>query len=565
MDLIQAIKMYINKMTEDCGPGMKVLLMDKTTTSIVSAVYSQSEILQREVYLFEQLDLNNSADNMYHMKCITFLRPTKENVSLLCKELRNPRYGYYYIHFSNIISKSDIKTIAESDIQEVVREVQEFYADFLAVSPHLYTFNISSCGQCLSWDPLQLTRCAQGIISVLLSLKKCPLIRFQASSKMCKQLSEKIKEVFYKEENLFNFKQTDIQPQMLILDRREDPVTPLLMPWTYQAMVHELLTINNNQVDLSHVEDIKPDLQKLLLCAEQDDLYKQNLYKNFGEIGEIMKSLIDEFKLKAKSHQKLDTISDMKAFVENYPQFKKMSGTVSKHVIIMEQLSNYVSKKNLLEVSELQQQIACNIQTSQQAQKIRELIEKGIPEDEASKLIMLYALKSNSKDSKRELSNLIQLLKSKKVPDHWLELVTDILKYQSKTLIDKENTLESAKQITKRFYKDLKGVDNIFTQYVPLLKDIVEDWIKSKLKEEHYPFISDINQMTKYKVQDLIVFVIGGVTYEESMAIHQLNMANPHVRVILGGSKIHNSQSFLNDIKMSTFGVIKTKPGSRQL
>jgi len=40
-------------------------------------------------------------------------------------------------------------------------------------------------------------------------------------------------------------------------------------------MVHELLTINNNQVDLSHIEDIKPDLQKLLLCAEQDDLYRQ--------------------------------------------------------------------------------------------------------------------------------------------------------------------------------------------------------------------------------------------------------------------------------------------------
>jgi len=40
-------------------------------------------------------------------------------------------------------------------------------------------------------------------------------------------------------------------------------------------MVHELLTINNNQVDLSHIEDIKPDLQKVLLCAEQDDLYKQ--------------------------------------------------------------------------------------------------------------------------------------------------------------------------------------------------------------------------------------------------------------------------------------------------
>lgn len=40
MDLIQSVKMYIVKMTEDCGPGMKVLLMDKTTVSIL---YTQIE------------------------------------------------------------------------------------------------------------------------------------------------------------------------------------------------------------------------------------------------------------------------------------------------------------------------------------------------------------------------------------------------------------------------------------------------------------------------------------------------------------------------------------------
>jgi len=51
-----------------------------------------------------------------------------------------------------------------------------------------------------------------------------------------------------------------------------------------------------------------------------------------------------------------------------YKFVQKMSGTVSKHVVIMEQLSNYVSKKNLLEVSELQQQIACGIQSSQHSQ-----------------------------------------------------------------------------------------------------------------------------------------------------------------------------------------------------
>lgn len=34
----------------------------------------------------------------------------------------------------------------------------------------------------------------------------------------------------------------------------------------------------------------------------------------------------------------------------------------------MEQLSNYVTQKSLLEVSELQQQIACDIQSSQHTQ-----------------------------------------------------------------------------------------------------------------------------------------------------------------------------------------------------
>lgn len=31
MNVIQAVKMYITKMTEESGPGMKVILMDKET------------------------------------------------------------------------------------------------------------------------------------------------------------------------------------------------------------------------------------------------------------------------------------------------------------------------------------------------------------------------------------------------------------------------------------------------------------------------------------------------------------------------------------------------------
>lgn len=60
-------------------------------------VYSQSEMLQREVYLFERLDMISAREPMKYLKCIAFLRPTKENISLLSKELRNPRFGVYYV------------------------------------------------------------------------------------------------------------------------------------------------------------------------------------------------------------------------------------------------------------------------------------------------------------------------------------------------------------------------------------------------------------------------------------------------------------------------------------
>jgi len=37
------------------------------------------------------------------------------------------------------------------------------------------------------------------------------------------------------ESSLFSFKQPDVPPLLLILDRRNDPVTPLLNQWTYQV------------------------------------------------------------------------------------------------------------------------------------------------------------------------------------------------------------------------------------------------------------------------------------------------------------------------------------------
>lgn len=61
--------------------------------------------------------------------------------------------------------------------------------------------------------------------------------------------------------DLWDFRKTATAPLLLILDRRNDPVTPLLTQWTYQAMVHELLGITNGRVSLADAPEVRDELK----------------------------------------------------------------------------------------------------------------------------------------------------------------------------------------------------------------------------------------------------------------------------------------------------------------
>lgn len=542
---------------------MKVLLMDRETTSIVSMVYAQSEILQKEVYLFERID-TSGRETMKHLNCIVYLRPTRENIDLLAQELRMPKYGLYFIYFSNVISKQDVKILAEADDQEVVREVQEFYGDYIAVNPHLFSLNLVGCCQNLSWSPPVLSRTIQGLTSVLLSLKKCPMIRYQNSSEMARRLADSVRQVIGKEAALFEFRKTDVPPILLILDRRDDAVTPLLNQWTYQAMVHELLTINNNRINLSNVPGITKDLQEVVLSAEHDEFYSNNMYMNFGEIGSNIKELMEEFQKKSKSHAKVESIADMKAFVETYPQFKKMSGTVSKHVTIVGELSRLVGAHLLLEVSETEQEIACQGDHSALLQRIRALLASDkVRHIDMLRLVMLYALRYES-HSNNDLAGLVDALRQRGVSAEHRSMVQSILDYGGKK--GRGSDLfgnQDAVAITKRLLKGLKGVENVYTQHKPLLTTLIDNLIKGKLKEASYPYLG--TSQLRDRPQDIIIFIIGGCTYEESLAVHTFNKTMPGVRIVLGGTCIHNSKSFLQEVSMAISNQAGAAQGTRGL
>jgi len=270
------------------------------------------------------------------------------------------------LDFSNVIRKSSLERLAEADDHEVVRSVQEYFADYVVVNPDLFVLNLGFPKQRLwsnnpdIWNPDALQRSTEGLFALLLSLKKKPLIRYEKNSLMSKKLATEVRYQMTQEEQLFEFRKTDTPPILLILDRRDDPITPLLTQWTYQAMVHEELGIFNGRVDLNEVPDIRPELKEIVLSQDQDPFFKKNMYLNFGDLGGSIKEYVEQYQSKTKSNANIESIEDMKRFVEDFPEFRKLSGNVSKHVALVGELSRRVGAHSLLDVSELEQSLACN-------------------------------------------------------------------------------------------------------------------------------------------------------------------------------------------------------------
>ncbi|KIY45631.1 Sec1-like protein [Fistulina hepatica ATCC 64428] len=569
MDVVKAIETYVNKMVSEPS-AMKVLLLDSHTTPIVSLASTQSTLLAHQVYLTDRID-NKTRDRMAHMKCVCFLQNSEDSLAALQTELREPKYGEYYLYFSNVLSKTAIERLAEDDEYEVVREVQEYFADYAPLLPCLFSLSHTPTvdlplygAHANSWDSAALERAVQGLSAVLLSLKKKPVIRYERMSGMAKKLAAEVQHRIRAEPGLFDFRHTQVAPLLLILDRRNDPVTPLLSQWTYQAMVHEFLGINNGRVDLRTVPGIRPELAEVTLTVSTDPFFQAHYLATFGDLGQSLRDYVQSYQTRslAQSPSAITSIADMKHFVEEYPEFRKLGGNVSKHVALVGELSRLVERDKLLDVGEVEQGLATSAGADYRS--VQEIIKDAtVSSWHKLRIIMLFALRYQ-KTQTANIASLINLALDNGVSREDARLVYLLLNIagtdqRQDDLFSTESLLAKGRQALK----GLKGVENVYTQHRPHLSGILEDLLRGRLKEGSYPFLESPGPNAGLqRPQDIILFMIGGTTYEEARTVALFNQdpaaaSNGAIasntaggtRILLGGSCVHNSSSYIEMLR----------------
>uniref|UniRef100_A0A6G1S9L0 Vacuolar protein sorting-associated protein 45 n=1 Tax=Aceria tosichella TaxID=561515 RepID=A0A6G1S9L0_9ACAR len=562
MHLIEPIRLCIDEILQSTGSGIKSMILDDFTTGVISSGYTKSEMLLREVYLFEYIDtIFESTERLNHVKCIVILRPTRENIERLCFELGRPHYRTYNIYFTNRIGSATIDRLAEADETEVVRCVREVPLDFQPITPFLFhlkivnkTFNLKTN----DWFPESLKRSTDGLVSALIALQVNPLIRYQTQSQLCKVLAEKVNNQM-RNESIRNIPWRRVAPfdlnsLLVIIDRRYDLTTPMVNKWTYYPMIHELFDIKQNRINLVNVPNRQPkDPKEMLISIENDQFFDENYFKNYGELGVTLKTAVENLKNATKSHNKLETMEDMKRFIDEYPETRRYASNLQCHVFLMSELTRIVSEHNLMVVSECEQELACNtISHNETLKKLKQLIPSTtVRSIDALRLVSLYIV-CRSEKSSSNINDLVKLLKSRK--DLKPEEIDSIKHLREFSSSKAHNPLldETVQQVTRMIVQNVKGVDNVLTQYKPNVSRIIDDLRKgNKLKETEFAFCGE-----RYKEESprrIILFFVGGATYDEALVADEYNrLSTQGTQIIVGGTSLHNFKSFIDEVCHST-------------
>eukprot|EP01091_Cochliopodium_minus_P019939 TRINITY_DN8552_c0_g1_i1.p1 TRINITY_DN8552_c0_g1~~TRINITY_DN8552_c0_g1_i1.p1 ORF type:complete len:502 (-),score=146.29 TRINITY_DN8552_c0_g1_i1:53-1558(-) len=501
--MLKLSKSYINKMFE-CSNEMKVFLLDKNTTKIISLIVTMMKAIEQDIYLIQSIE--NAREFMPFMKCILFVHPS--SMEYVLKELRDPRYGEYYLFFSDMLNFEMIEQIAESDTQEVVRKVEEIFLDYFVTNDFTFHLNIPSVlhTENKAYQEMQ-SKIISSLTSFLVSIKAKPVIRYSDKSSLTYDLASKLSIMMEKLEKKKLLVQASTHPLIIIMDRKEDPVTPLLIPWTYQSMLHEEIGISNNKIKRGNTE--------IMLNVDQDDVFKEIIYQTLIDIGNTLSKKAKELQIEEQRLKVMNTNEEIKESLFGSTLYAKKKENITKHINLNSELSNAIKNKSYFDLSEIQQDLSTQQNHSFALSNVLKAVKnKTYSEIERIKLLILYNLRYEEEKGNPVANIAEDLIKSGFDPN-LVRLISKTAAYagtkkRTGDLFDNKNKVTLQKIRKTMFVKE--EVESMYLLHKPLIEKILNLVSKSQLPEQDFPYIGTNNFYPSPKV--IVIFVVGGITYE---------------------------------------------------
>lgn len=522
------------------------------------------------------------------------LQPTRANVDSIIRDFSKAQKQYAAAHLF-LVDGMDDRTVQKltASVDQHLQSFVELFVNFFPLEAQVFStmtpqsfFSLYSPEQRDGLE-MEIEKLAGHLVSVCATLGEYPLIRYHRhldEDHGAKSLPYKLAMTVQSELDTYCRNNPDFPPQseagrprgvLIITDRTLDMFAPILHEFTYQAMVHDLLPIEDGKKYVYEGEGVNGPEQKEAILDDKDKIWTEYRHVHMSE---AITKLIADFNKFIGEHtnfsdgEKATSLDDMADMLASLPQYKEMKEKYSLHINLAQKCMNLFEQKKLPLTAAVEQ--SCATGSTPEGKVPKTLVEDMVPllDDRAVsnfdkiRLLMSYILYRDGllDDDRRKLFSHARISPSEGEAFNNLQVMGIRL---VKAPGERERKVKKPKKKNDEDQFDL-------SRYVPVLKTVIEDHIKGTLDSSLYPYTKDapegdetskggapasslrsarpmwhksrssVNEVR----QRIIVFVAGGMTYSEIRSAYEVSKALQK-DVIIGSTHTTTPKAFINDLK----------------
>ncbi|KAK9455422.1 Sec1-like protein [Dipodascopsis uninucleata] len=578
----------------------KYLVLDDYTSRLVGNVVENIELLKRNISAVEIIEEKRQPKGSFEAVYILTARPHILECLISDYARATPRYAAAHVFFVPIIDVADRSKLLSSPAGKFIRTCLPLLLDYFPKESNVFTFNESNAlpifynTECLNIVSKTVRKTAKKLVSVCASLGEYPIVRFYSPREpthdaytlpylLANEFQKELDEYARANRNFPSVESNRPQSVFIIADRTLDLKEPFLHEFSYEAMAHDLLYIEDgNKYTYDIVVDNDRREKVTGVLSESDPIWVKLRHKYIADAMEGVREKIVKFTEENSTliNMQNASASQLKDVMLTIKVFSKEKDQLSLHSNMTETISELFSRTRLSDIANIEQCLATGL--NDEGKHPRTVLEELVPllddpQVSSRDKVRLVALYLMFRDGIIE-ADFKKLCYHAKLSSADIQSLRnlDLLGFQiiKKSLHERRKP----KKAPRPDYDDTKEFTEI-SRYAPSVRRILDDIVQNSLDSQDFPLMKDQhddvsvisetltpaptgtsstsrrNKATWHDrsagiqtpAQRIFIFIAGGVTYGECRAAYDISHTY-NKEVIIGSEEILTPQMWLQNL-----------------
>lgn len=369
-------------------PGKKTLILDKSLSSLISALASFNQLKEHGIESVKWLQQTTSLDSDSPARVLIIARPgadTMHQTAALVKSSKDKEFTLLLVprrtaqsdqilEKEGVIADMEIKILPIRFIQEDVDLIRVDVPALSFSSPIIAPMELFSISKSL----VELQR-EYGLFSGLRG-------KGQHVNELAKLLSQMQSELIIEEKVELEY--DGLLGDCIVLDRTNDLLTPLLTQLTYEGLLYESYPISGSILELP--SSIQSSERKISL-GPGDSIFVDLRSENFSNVGPKLSGTASNLSTELDSRHTMKTTTQLKAFVSRIPNLQSSQKLLKVHIELTELLLAKTKTTEFRQVLEIEQSLYGAFPESEIAGPLESLIAQQFPLPQVLRLLCLWS------------------------------------------------------------------------------------------------------------------------------------------------------------------------------